>query len=316
VVCGHAQATVVSTADDLKAEVELLWAYHGRRLRATVPPPHLVDRVAFSQPTALAVVQCDGCGLVYRNPVERATTLTEIYARADLDDDALRALHESQLPAYRSQVRRLIEVLGRRGSVLEIGSYAGGFLAAASEMGLAASGVDVNATANAFTRRLGFTVHDGEIADVSDGELDAIAIWNTFDQLADTRAVLREVRSRLRPGGILAVRVPNGGVYAQFAPRARGTGATAALARALLAQNNLLSFPYRTGFTPSALSRLVAECGFATRTIVGDVLVPIADRWTRPWARIEERLFKRATRIVARSPDRAPWFELYAERRE
>jgi hypothetical protein len=52
---------------------------------------------------------------------------------------------------------------------------------------------------------------------------------------------------------------------------------------------------------------------------VGDVLVPIADEWTRPWAALEERALKRLGKVAARvSPgdkELAPWFELYARAR-
>ena len=53
---------------------------------------------------------------------------------------------------------------------------------------------------------------------------------------------------------------------------------TRAAARAVLAQNNLLTFPYRWGFTPQSLTRLLSETGFSVRRIRGDVLVPVADR--------------------------------------
>jgi hypothetical protein len=50
--------------------------------------------------------------------------------------------------------------------------------------------------------------------------------------------------------------------------------------------------------------------------VFGDVLVPIADRWTKRWAALEERLVKRVIAAGARmSPgDKplAPWIEVYA----
>lgn len=316
-VCGHADANLISTADDIRAEIELLWEFHGARLDVDVPPPRLLDRVAFSEPPPLAVVACKACGLVYRNPTERGHELEQIYADADISEGVLRSLHETQLPAYRAQARRLLTSMGRRGSVLEVGSYVGGFLAAAAEMGLTASGVDVNAAVNRFTRGLGYTVHDGQLDDVIDGRFDAVVIWNTFDQLQDPRATLHAAHRRLRPGGVLALRVPSGAFYARYARRARGRGVSAAWARALLVHNNLLSFPYRVGFTPATLAKLAEECGFTTRRTFGDTLVPIADRWTRTWARLEERLLKSLTRtVLARSAAAAPWFELYAERRD
>ena len=81
----------------------------------------------------------------------------------------------------------------------------------------------------------------------------------------------------------------------------------------MLAHSNLLGFPYRHGFTPGSLARLLEATGFAVTRTWGDALVPIADRWTRPWAALEERAVKRALRLVARvAPDAAPWFEVYA----
>jgi hypothetical protein len=45
----------------------------------------------------------------------------------------------------------------------------------------------------------------------------------------------------------------------------------------------------------------------------GDVLVPIADEWTRPWARLEESLIKRMIAPMATAKvEWAPWFEMYA----
>jgi hypothetical protein len=88
-------------------------------------------------------------------------------------------------------------------------------------------------------------------------------------------------------------------------------GPAAPIARALLAYNNLLGFPYRHGFNPESLERLVVAAGLEVVEVYGDTLVPLADRWTRRWAAEEERLLKRALRWLAN--DRAsPWFELYA----
>jgi hypothetical protein len=84
----------------------------------------------------------------------------------------------------------------------------------------------------------------------------------------------------------------------------------------MLAHNNLLSFPYRHGFTVGALRRLLESLGFEIVSTYGDTLVPIADRWTRRWGAAEERMVKGVLRAVGRigGAERAPWFELYARR--
>ena len=296
--------------------MEVLWEFHLRRLREGTPPRQLVDRVAFSQDPALRLERCVDCGLVFRNPRERANELTDIYAGEEPGQAVLEALHQTQRRSYRAQARRLTEVAGRPGHGLEVGSYVGAFLAAARERGWRFEGVDVNAHSASFTRRLGFDVCPGELGDVAAGRrFDAVAIWNVFEQLADPRQAAQLARERLRAGGVLAVRVPNGACYAAL--RERLDGPFGALVRAVLAHDNLLGFPYRHGFTVESLTRLLEEAGFRIARVHGDALVPIADRWTRRWAAIEERIVKRAVRAVLASTGRralrfAPWIEVYA----
>lgn len=309
-VCSSAETTEVAGQEDIRREAELLWQFHMRRLSARTPPDRLVDRVAFSQPPPWRVVQCRVCGLVYRNPVERRELLRETYADDAPPRDVLASLHETQRRSCRAQARRLARFVGRRGSGLEVGSYVGAFLAAARETGWQFEGLDVNAAVNAFVRERGFTVHDGELERFrTDRTFDAVAIWNTFDQLADPRAAARGVFRLLRPDGVLAIRVPNGACYAHWRSKLeRARGPVRLLAIAILAHNNLLTFPYRFGFSPATLARLLQDVGFRVERVIRDALVPTADEWTRHWARLEEHLVKPVLRPFA------PWFEMYARR--
>lgn len=311
-VCGTVDGEVVAGGEEIRAEMEALWAFHTARLRPQTPPAHLADRVAFSQRPPLAVVRCAGCGLVYRNPREREHALRDVYAGETPEQAVLEGLFETQRDAYAAQAGRLTESAGRPGMVVELGSYVGGFLSAASALGWRAEGVDVNPAANAFARRRGFTVHDGELDDYQPTVApDAVAIWNCFDQLADPAGVAHRARAILAPRGLLTVRVPNGAFYVAVRRRLDGPGAP--LARALLAHNNLLGFPYRHGFTLGSLTHLLRRTGFAVERVYGDTLVPIADEWTQPWAAWEERAVKGALRLLARGEaDGAPWLELHA----
>ena len=317
VVCGRGDAAVLGEADDFRMELEALWEYHAPRLQPNTPPARLADRLAFSEPPPLRLVRCLSCGLVYRNPAERAAAVTDLYARTAPASDGLAVLHASQLPTARAQARRIRRLLGRGGSGLEVGSYVGAFLVAANEAGLSFEGLDVNCAINAFARRLGVRVHDGELRDLARGApLDVLAIWNTFDQLSDPRGVAFDAWRRLRPSGLLALRVPNGDFYTALHRHLRHGGRVVrSVARALLAQNNLLAFPYRWGFTVRSIRRLLADVGFVDVRIRGDALVRTADEWTLPWARWEERAVKRAMSAVASAhPAWAPWLEVFATR--
>ena len=305
----------------MREEVESLWAFHTRRLRAATPPHHLTDRLAFSQHAPLRLVRCEVCGLVYRNPVERAREVRDAYGADEPAWEVLASLHDTQRDAYRAQARRLTrEAGGRAGRGIEVGSYVGGFLAAARDLGWDFEGVDVNERASEFARSRGLRVRVGTIEQVgSDGAMagrfTAVAFWNCFDQLTDPRSAAIAARTLLAPSGTLALRVPNGGFYAGLRPLLATPAAPAV--RLVLAHNNLLAFPYRFGFTPSSVTRLLERCGFRVRRIVGDVLVPIADRWTRRWAAVEERVVKGLLTPIARADGRrgiGPWMEVYASK--
>ncbi len=316
-VCGGADTDEVADADEVRAEVEALWAFHTRRVAGATPPEKLLDRAAFSEPPPVRVVRCRGCGLVYRNPQERAEELAEIYeADAGVGDDVLRALFENQRRSYRAQARRLTRIADAAGSGLEVGSYVGAFLDAARSRGWRFEGVDVNQGASRFARAQGLTVTIGTIDEVPAARrFDAVAVWNCLDQLPDPRHVIQRARSLLARGGIVAVRVPNGEAYARWRDAAEG-GRTAPIARAVLAHNNLLTFPYRYGFTLRSLRRLLRDAGLGITHVYGDTLVPVADEHTRTWARVEERAVKgmlRALRTLRLTPATAlPWLEVYA----
>ena len=321
-VCGGADGQELVDVEGMRVEVEELWAFHTRRLRVDTPPEHLTDRLAFSQHPPLRLVRCTACGLVYRNPVERPRELEAAYGEEGPPADVLASLHATQRDAYRAQARRLTrEAGGRPGAGLEVGSYVGGFLAAARELGWRFEGVDVNEAASAYARGLGLRVTVGTIEEMArdarrEGRFAAVAFWNCFDQLADPRSATVAARRLLAPNGLLALRVPNGAFYAALRPLLATRAGRAA--RLLLAHNNLLTFPYRYGFGPTSITRLLDACGFGVQRIVGDVLVPIADRWTRRWAAAEERVVKALLTPIARADGRvglAPWIEVYARRR-
>jgi hypothetical protein len=118
--CGADDDREIATADDVRAEVESLWAFHTRRLRPGTPPERLADRVAFSQRPPLRLVQCARCGLVYRNPRERAWELADAYADEAASEDVLRALFATQRAAYAAQARRLTR--GGRGAASRWGA--------------------------------------------------------------------------------------------------------------------------------------------------------------------------------------------------
>jgi 2-polyprenyl-3-methyl-5-hydroxy-6-metoxy-1,4-benzoquinol methylase len=306
--CASTSARLVADADALKAELEDLWQFQLSRRRAGVPTRKLYDRAFFTLTPPLQLVACTECGTLYRNPGESEEEVVETYAEEQTDAGVFDPLFEAQKRAYHTQARALTRLARGAGNGLEVGSYVGGFMAAAGELGWNFEGVDVNAEAVAFARAKGLTVSVGSLDSLSDERrFDAIAIWNCFDQLPDPQSALLRAHELLRPGGVIALRVPNGACYTRWHNGAHPKR----LSRLILAHNNLLGFPYRQGFTPHSLRTMLERSGFELKRIRKDVLVSTADEWTTTTARLEERWLKQAMRVLRTTP----WFEAYATRR-
>jgi SAM-dependent methyltransferase len=231
-VCGAVAGTQLAGPDEVRAELEQLWAFHTRRLRGDTPPRMLLDRVAFSQHPPLRIECCDSCGLLFRNPRERAEQLVQTYSSEMPADAVLCTLFDGQRRSAATQARRLTRLFGRTGTGLEVGSYVGAFLAAACDQGWSFSGLDVNAHAIEFARTRGLDVFSGSIDSAPDRQYDVVAFWNCFDQLPDPGAAAKLARERLHAGGMIVVRVPNGAFYRTWpAPRHAAAAARAHGAR-------------------------------------------------------------------------------------
>jgi SAM-dependent methyltransferase len=209
------------------------------------------------------------------------------YAVDHYDPAWLEAAYRSYRTAYRARMPALIGRIGGSARVLEVGSYVGGFLAAARDCGLDAQGVDVGLQVGEFARAHGLRVHTGslESAHFDAHQFDAVCIWNCFDQLPDPREELFEIFRVLRPGGWLSLRVPNGAFVAlveralaadarithrkRFPPRADSS--FGCLLLKLLAHTGMLGFPYQFGYTPNALRLLLSRAGFADVRVCNDL---------------------------------------------
>jgi SAM-dependent methyltransferase len=312
---------LVCSEAELRAQLTYLRAFHRRRLR----PSHErrsdqahADRSEFTQDYTTDVVACRGCGLVLRDQRPPATDVLEAYEADEYGEERLAAMFEAQLQSARAKARQLQRRLRASGRprVIEIGSFVGGFLAAAGELGWEAAGVDPGQEVVAYCRRRGLQVHQSaaEDAAIASDSVDCVAIWNTFDQLPDPRPTLAAARRWLRPGGLLVIRVPSGAAF-RGAMRVRSVLPFDAPLMAALAWNNLLGFPYLYGYAADTLDRLLSACGFARRGVRPDTLVRLADKDSKPWAAWEERIVKSLWGSAAWVDHRiAPWLDAYYRR--
>ena len=317
VVCGGAARELICSAAAVRAQCEYLCGFHRRRLRparARRDDNALADRAEFTQDYVTDIVACRDCGVLLREPRPRASAVLAAYRQDEYGAERLAALFDAQLQTFRAKARQLQRhVKSTRPFVVEIGSFVGGFLAAAHELGWQAIGLDPGAEVDEFCRAKGLTVHRtvAEKASIEPSSVDCVAIWNTFDQLPDPRPTLTALRRWLRPHGMVVVRVPNGAAF-RAAMRLHRAIRSDALLLPALAWNNLLGFPYLYGYAAAPLDRLLRDFGFTRRALQPDTLVRLADRDTTVWGVWEERFLKAAWRAAASfDGDIAPWFDAY-----
>jgi SAM-dependent methyltransferase len=320
IACGSSARSLVADADAIAAEREAARRFHGARL-VRVDPGELQERASFTQEAAANVVACDACGLLARDPLPTQETLEERYADDAYPAWRLEEMLAAQVASFRRTFAWLRRTLGQRGRVVEIGSFVGGFLDVARTAGWRATGIDAGRQVAAFCLARGLDVHAGTVEEFEASQrrvpLDCVAVWNTFDQLAEPAAVLDFAARWLRPGGVLALRVPHGLHYRRSAPRLRSRSMPRRrFAETCLAWNNLLGFPYLFGYGLESLDRLVASFGFTRAAARGDVLCTLAGRATADWARREETACKQLQRAAIRLEGRraqlaaSPWIEV------
>lgn len=160
------------------------------------------------------VLRCRACGLGHTAPPVPPNEIGRWYPEAYYGKENVRfnALFELLTRWFR---RRRASVLRRRvppGAVLDVGCGRGLMLDGLRALGYDACGVELNEAASWHARnRLGLDVRTGGFLDypLEEGRFEAVVFWHTLEHFPDPGAALERARRLLKPGGLLAVAVPN-----------------------------------------------------------------------------------------------------------
>ena len=305
--CGEIAADQLASAAELASQAELARSFHRARL-ARRSRAALEERASFTHDYATRLLVCSKCCLVYRSPRPAEDAVLAAYEGERYARERLPQMIASQRALFRPRARALAKAFGRRARVLEVGSFVGGFLREASRAGLECTGLDPSEQLVQLCRREGLHVVPDTIEDFTARRplprYDAIAIWNTFDQLPNPRSALAAALRVLREDGVILLRFPHGACYQRLIAARRPPIRT-------LAWNNLLGFPYLHGYGLRSLDSLAASFGLVRTHVAGDALGAVADRSYARWARLEERVVKTVQRRRwRRDLELAPWLEV------
>lgn len=203
-----------------------------------------------------SILRCRACGLGVTPPPGEVDGLDGYYREryritsADVAETERRRW--SRLPEQVGLIADLARWKEPPARLLDIGCDKGFFLDEARRHGYDVAGVEPSREACEYCGRIGLTVWP-DLDSVLD-PADIVTLWHSLEHLADPADTLARIRSRLSPGGLLAIRVPDAG----------------SLAGRLLADRWIWFQPHHHLFhyTARALRRALEASGFQVLSLV------------------------------------------------
>lgn len=153
--------------------------------------------------------QCNACQLLFRNPRPTQGEIARSY-----DTGGTFEAWQEQEAARTAMWERRLNLIARfqpSGKLLDVGTGDGRFLRTARAHGYSVAGTEVSATGASYAQERGFDIRLGQILDIElpTEAFDITTIWHVLEHVPDPGAAVRKMFGLLRPGGILAVAVPN-----------------------------------------------------------------------------------------------------------
>ncbi|MCI0398878.1 MAG: class I SAM-dependent methyltransferase [Chloroflexi bacterium] len=170
------------------------------------------------RPGDFHLVRCRQCGLIYQNPQLTLEELPDHYPEGyqpykkdpENESSTLRRL-DVQYGLSRRR-RQLLRHHPQPGRLLDVGCATGLFLKGMCDQGWTVAGVELSPYAADYARRaFGLDVFTGtlEEANLLAGSFDVVTMWDVLEHVIDPKATLAEVARILKPGGMLAISLPN-----------------------------------------------------------------------------------------------------------
>ncbi len=189
----------------------------------TQEPAYVVGDRLGDGSDAFQIMRCRECGLLFLNPRPTLAEIGRYYCYGAYRQEFAPAVEDEPSWLRRwnrryslNKLCRFVEkVKPEGGRLLDVGCGTGNFLAQMQKRGAwEVYGLDTSQKAVEYAkRRLQLPVFCGvlENANHSSASFDAVTLWNVLEHLHNPLQTLSEVRRILRPDGVLALSVPNGG---------------------------------------------------------------------------------------------------------
>lgn len=220
------------------------------------------------------IAKCRACGYIFHNLRPANEELVEFYSKPTQYDSWLVAL-PGRDDLWKRRLRKLRRQK-RAGTLLDVGTGIGQFLAVARNSYSEVYGTEISRTALRIAKELyGLDLYEGDIESLSARGMsfDNVTLFHVLEHVPNPRSVLETCRSLLSEDGILSIAVPNEiSSLRAFLRRTlikmrlkKGIGILGLHPISLESSEVHLSY-----FTPSVLSQALKDSGFADVTTTLD----------------------------------------------
>ncbi len=199
------------------------------------------------------LVRCLRCGFQYVNPRLRGELILASYIEGE--DPTYVSQLQARERTFEAALAEIEQTVGGRGRLLDIGTAAGAFVAAAARRGWQAEGCEPNRwLADWGAKHYAIRIQQGSVFEqpYADGSFDLITLWDVIEHTPDPRQMLERCRALLRPGGTLVVNFPDIGSW---------------IAKALGRRWLFLTSVHLYYFDRRSMRRMLASTGFEVVTV-------------------------------------------------
>ncbi len=157
-----------------------------------------------------SIVRCRDCGLTFVVKDKVALAGQDYFQNFDLDKYS--AYYQQFRTNYFRKHLAIIEQLVPKGRILDFGCSFGWFLKLAKDSGWQCFGFEPSErVAKEARENYGLNIASGDMEIISsfNSDFQAISLWNVLEHTAEPLEVLSFLYSKLSPGGLLAIAVPN-----------------------------------------------------------------------------------------------------------
>jgi len=213
---------------------------------------------------AIGIVKCEGCRLVYTNPMVKEPEKnywgdeSRYFEEAKLIFKGLAGHHRD--PNYLEDLK-MIEKIKPDGNFLDIGTNMGSFLRHTRGRKWKVVGVEPSPTLSDMARKyFGLSIKTAYLDNAGFGKeyFDVVTMTDVFEHIADPKKMLGDIKNVLKKYGILFIKVPNGRYNTLKLWLAKLTGKTKDY-------DIFDSYEHVTHFTHNTLEKMLKECGFKVK---------------------------------------------------